>query len=558
MFDNRAAVGSLGEQSSEGPRFNPGGITGSPAPTPKKGVKRKLDTKTYETKYDAIMEVERGSLSKKQIAEKFGISSSTLSTWLKNAESIRQKVTSGEVGPQRKRDRTAKFPEVEDALLKWFTNARTQSVAISGEMMREKARYFADKLGVAESDFDCSAGWLERFKSRHAIVFKRVCGESNDVATDSEALSDWKRKLATILKDYLPSDIFNADETGIFYKLMPDKTLEFKSVSCHGGKQSKERLTAMVCANMSGTEKLPLLVIGKSANPRCFKNVKRIPTEYQANKKAWMTSEIFTSWAKKLDAQMLRQKRKICLIIDNCPAHPHVKSMKATTLVFLPPNTTSVTQPMDQGIIRNLKVHYRKFVVQRKLRAIDTKTDFTLTVLDALRMLHQAWRSVTAKTIANCYRHAGFDVTSEPTPDADDDSDSDDDDPTDDIPLARLLNIAPGVSMIDFVTADDNVPTCADVSDDDIVESIVSARNPENDDSDDDDAPTPAPVRPTIENAFAALDVLKNFCDYHSTSDRALSALADINSMLVNAHLQNACTKQTTIDKFMKNAVCRD
>ena len=98
MFDNRAAVGSLGEQSSEGPRFNPGGITGSPAPTPKKGVKRKLDTKTYETKYDAIMEVERGSLSKKQIAEKFGISSSTLSTWLKNAESIRQKVTSGEVG----------------------------------------------------------------------------------------------------------------------------------------------------------------------------------------------------------------------------------------------------------------------------------------------------------------------------------------------------------------------------------------------------------------------------------------------------------------------------
>ena len=275
---------------------------------------------------------------------------------------------------------------------------------------------------------------------------------------------------------------------------MPEKTLEFKSVSCHGGKQSKERLTAMVCANMSGTEKLPLLVIGKSTNPKCFKNVKPIPTEYQANKKAWMTSEIFTSWAKKLDAQTVWQKRKTCLIIDNCPAHPHVKSMKATTLVFLPPNTTSVTQPMDQGIIRNLKVHYRKFVVQRKLLTINTKTDFTLTVLDALRILHQAWRSATAKTIANCYRHAGFDVTSEPRPDADNDSDSNDDDPTDDIPHARLLNIAPGVSMIDFVTADDNVPTCADFSDDDIVDSFVSARNPENNDSNDDYAPTPAPV----------------------------------------------------------------
>ena len=185
MFDNRAAVGSLGEQSSEGPRFNPGGITGSPAPMPKKGVKRKLDTKTYETKYDAIMEVERGSLSKKQITEKFDISSSTLSTWLKNAQSIRQKVTSGEVGPQRNQDPTAKFPKVEDALLKWFTNARTQSVAISGEMMQEKAHYFADKIGVTKSDFDCSAGWLEHLKSRHAIVFKRVCGQSNDVNSNS-------------------------------------------------------------------------------------------------------------------------------------------------------------------------------------------------------------------------------------------------------------------------------------------------------------------------------------------------------------------------------------
>ena len=148
------------------------------------------------------MEVERGSLSKKQITEKFDISSSTLSTWLKNAQSIRQKVTSGEVGPQRNQDPTAKFPKVEDTILKWFTNARTQSVAISGEMMQEKAHYFADKIGVTKSDFDCSAGWLEHLKSRHAIVFKRVCGQSNDVATDSEALLDWKRKLATILKDY--------------------------------------------------------------------------------------------------------------------------------------------------------------------------------------------------------------------------------------------------------------------------------------------------------------------------------------------------------------------
>jgi hypothetical protein len=50
------------------------------------------------------------------------------------------------------------------------------------------------------------------------------------------------------------------------------------------------------------------------------------------------------------------------MIVDNCPAHPHVKGLKSMKLVFLPPNTTSVTQPMDQGVIRNLKLHYRKLV----------------------------------------------------------------------------------------------------------------------------------------------------------------------------------------------------
>ncbi|XP_053377288.1 uncharacterized protein LOC123545424 [Mercenaria mercenaria] len=58
-------------------------------------------------------------------------------------------------------------------------------------------------------------------------------------------------------------DIYNADETGLFFKLTPDKTLEFKNVKCVGGKRSKERITVLVCANMTGEDKVPLFVIGK-------------------------------------------------------------------------------------------------------------------------------------------------------------------------------------------------------------------------------------------------------------------------------------------------------
>ena len=94
---------------------------------------------------------------------------------------------------------------------------------------------------------------------------------------------------------------YNADETGMFYRLLPDKTLEYKKVDCHSGKRSKERLTAMVCASMSEYDKLPILIIGKSANPRCLKNKKTLPTTYTSNMQAWMTSQIFSDWLKKLD-----------------------------------------------------------------------------------------------------------------------------------------------------------------------------------------------------------------------------------------------------------------
>ena len=142
--------------------------------------------------------------------------------------------------------------------------------------------------------FKFLSGWLERFKERHGISFKKVCGEEKSVDLASDQMEEWHRTLSVLLKEYQPDDIYNADETGLFFRLMPDRTLEFKNVDCHGGKQSKERITTLVCANMSGTDKVPLFVLGKAAKPRCFKNVKSLPTKYDSNAKAWMTGEIFT------------------------------------------------------------------------------------------------------------------------------------------------------------------------------------------------------------------------------------------------------------------------
>ncbi|XP_062567409.1 tigger transposable element-derived protein 4-like [Saccostrea cucullata] len=224
------------KQSNEGPGLKPGGIVGLSG-----GVKRKLKVHSIETKFQAITEVERSQLSKAEIAKKYEVPHNTLSTWLKNAEKIKLAYEESSFGPQRKKMRKATYENTEQAVLQWFKAARDKNIPVSGPLLMAKSEEFATQLG--DTEFKYSMGWLDRFKERHAITFKRVCGESNSVNEKSTAMTEWSSNLKTLLDKYNPSDIYNADETGLFFRLLPDKTLEFKGVDCHGGKSSKDRLT---------------------------------------------------------------------------------------------------------------------------------------------------------------------------------------------------------------------------------------------------------------------------------------------------------------------------
>ena len=99
-------------------------------------------------------------------------------------------------------------------------------------------------------------------------------------------------------------------------------------------------------------------------NYPCFKNIKQLPCRYRSQRKSWMTGDLFGVWIRKLDSSLRVQDRKVVLFIDNCPAHPEIKKLTNINLIFLPPNTTSVLQQMDQGVIRNLKAHYRRRFVR--------------------------------------------------------------------------------------------------------------------------------------------------------------------------------------------------
>lgn len=66
-------------------------------------------------------------------------------------------------------------------------------------------------------------------------------------------------------------------------------------------------------ANMNDSEKLKSLMIGKSSKSRCFKNIKSLPMAYCANKKAWITGELFNKWIQSDNAHMEKRQRNILL-----------------------------------------------------------------------------------------------------------------------------------------------------------------------------------------------------------------------------------------------------
>ncbi|XP_070181810.1 tigger transposable element-derived protein 4-like [Littorina saxatilis] len=242
-------------------------------------LKRKRESCSLEKKRIILADVDENVLKKCEIAEKYAIPKSTLST-----------------------------------------------VINKGKRLKIQTFYlrFATELGI--DNFVASNGWLDRFKKRKGVVYKSI---------------------------YHPNDIYNADETGLFYCCLPNKTLAMKGENCPGGKQSKERLTVIVCANMSGTDRIPLFVIGKFAKPRCFSGIGTLPCQYASNRKAWMTSVLFEGWKEPgsfhlnvLDAMYIARSawRSVSEdTISNCFRHAGFVAMDAESVSQPQPSIQSDT-----------------------------------------------------------------------------------------------------------------------------------------------------------------------------------------------------------------------
>ncbi|KAH7955530.1 hypothetical protein HPB52_001204 [Rhipicephalus sanguineus] len=158
-------------------------------------------------------------------------------------------------------------------------------------------------------------------------------------------------------------------------------------------------------------------------------------------------------------------------------------------------------QPLDAGVIKCMKQKYRKFLVQRRLAGMERKQlDKKLSVLDAMHYIASAWDAVTPETIANSFRHCGFNrsgacSTSEAAL------------PVDDEPEFGSLEL-PG-SFADYVGADDDVAVCSEVSLDDIIETVRPDTAGTSDEEEMDDAAEASVSVPTYADVLCYVDHIR-------------------------------------------------
>ncbi|XP_037509385.1 tigger transposable element-derived protein 6-like [Rhipicephalus sanguineus] len=401
------------------------------------------------------------------IAKELGLTPSTLNSIVAKRIEIEENARTFDV--KCKQARSSEHVQLDKAVFEWFKQARAAGVNFDGTILREKALEIADKLG---------------------------------------------------LKDYEPRDIFNADEAGLFFKVQPSKTLSLKGEACHGGKCSKERLTVLLCCNSDGSEMMKPWVIGKFRNPRCLKNIRHLPCHYNNNTKAWMTCSLFEEFLRYMDSKMGCQNRKVILFLDNCSTHPKdTASLRNVKVVFLPANTTSHLQPLDAGIIKNVKHFYRKCIVKRSLASVERgQQPAGVTILDAMHYLASAWSAVTAATVEHCFNKC-FGVRADDTTEAVGDGAFAD---CDELNTAMETVGASGIAYSDYASVDDAVVTSAMLSVDDIVAECASDEEVEEEEEVEEVEVERIP-EPTFSSAVAALDLLRR---YVRTSDDGESHMA--------------------------------
>jgi len=371
-------------------------------------IKRQRKTICIEEKLEVINRLEKGERIA-NICRALGLAKSTVRTIRNNADRIKESAKSG-IRASAKRifySRSSTMERMEKKLSMWIEDQNQRHLPISMLVVQAQARSIYEDLSKDDNakPFNASSGWFWNFTKRYNFHTIRVSGEAAPAAAE-----EFIKELQHIIEKggYLPKQIFNINETAVFWKRMPSRTYISQEDAA-----AKDKFTLLLGGNAEGDYKLKPVMVYYSANPCALKGYVKhlLPLHFYSNTKGRVTGSLFIDYlTSKLEGELREYCArenidfKILLIVDSAAGHPTIIQdlCEHIHVAFIPPNSTSLIQPMDHGVIATFKTYYLKKTFDMLVKAVDDKNmsvkEFwqNFTIRDAIMLVGEAWAAVTS------------------------------------------------------------------------------------------------------------------------------------------------------------------
>ncbi|XP_060638038.2 chromobox protein homolog 3 isoform X1 [Anolis sagrei] len=414
--------------------------------------KRKRRMLTIKEKVELLDMLNEGR-SYAAVGRHYGINESTVRYIKKEEKNIRSTatVTFNKMAKRVITPRNKLIVKMESALALWINDCRKKNISLTTNTIRTKAKQLYDYMAEKIEDQNCvkqeeddgdndearaststgsptkagtftaSKGWFDKFQKRCGLKSVSLHGEA--ASADKAGAEDYvNNTFKEIIKEggYLPEQVFNMDETGLFWKRMPSRTFIMKEEArAPGFKAQKDRVTLIMCGNAAGFMIKPGLIY-KAKNPRALKNKNKnvLPVHWMHNPKAWITKILTRDWFHQCfipEVKVYLAEKgldfKVLLLMDNAEGHAVDITHDGVQVEFLSPDTTSFIQPMDQGVIRAFKALYTKYFLQSLVEAMYMDEDFSLkaywrdyTIASCLKNIQKAINEMKIETLNVCWK----------------------------------------------------------------------------------------------------------------------------------------------------------
>ncbi|CAH0490883.1 unnamed protein product [Peronospora farinosa] len=369
----------------------------------------------------------------------------TMSNILKHEHMFKDNVL-GVLGSQRKTIRPTRHAHFDQVLANWVMERQNKG-NITGDMIKTKGRELVKQMGL-EGKLGFSNGWLASFKARHGLMKRANSLQNDKISATSNSTTMNKDgaayggildansgmlpnglsvdpnymlppvsmdltidQIQEMLRDYVPSDVYTVDETGLFFRASPKKLVQGDEAQLMLADEA--RLTVLLAVNADASDLMEPYIIGNVVPPKNIKmaSISQLGYHYVCSSKARMTVFIFQQWLRDFNARMASAHRNVVLLMDNAPSHVlGCVVLSNVRVVMFAPHLGMKVQPMRGGILSAFKGKYR---LKHLTLAIDHLEDglsnvYHVTQIQAMSWIVDAWQQTSREIIVNAWKPLGI------------------------------------------------------------------------------------------------------------------------------------------------------